>query len=260
MLERYLIPYLRGGDTTVIDSQNIHVFGKGEGTVAEEIAEYVNGSNPTVATYAKEGEMYIRVTAKGETKAAAEALRQPVVEQLCAMLGDVVYTTQYDSLEETVLHLLLEQGKTIATAESCTGGLVAKRITDLPGSSAVFEMGAVTYSNRIKTLLIDVPEALLSQYGAVSEQVAKAMAEGVQKKSGADLGIGITGIAGPGGGSDEKPVGLVYVALSDGNETWVKKLTGGGVQRKRSFYRHRAASTALDMARRYLTGKSVVSS
>ena len=154
--------------------------------------------------------------------------------------------------------MLQEQGKTIATAESCTGGLIAKRITDLPGSSAVFEMGAVTYSNRIKTLLIDVPEELLNTYGAVSEQVARAMAEGVQRRSGSHLGIGVTGIAGPDGGSKEKPVGLVYVSLSDGTQTWVKRLEPFPVPRHRSFYRWRAASEALNMARRYLTGLSVL--
>ncbi|MDD5952769.1 MAG: competence/damage-inducible protein A [Oscillospiraceae bacterium] len=258
MLENYLIPYLRGDDKTVILSRNIHVFGKGEGTVAQEIASFVNGENPTVATYAKEGEMYIRVTARAHTKEAAEALCAPVVKALCGIVGDYVYTTEYDSLAETVLHLLMDQGKTISTAESCTGGLIAKRITDLPGSSAVFEMGAVTYSNRIKTLLVDVPEDLLRQHGAVSEEVAAAMAQGVQKRSGSTLGVGVTGIAGPGGGSEEKPVGLVYVALSDGKETWVKGLKPSPVPRKRSFYRNRAASAALDMARRYLTGLPIV--
>lgn len=253
MLEKHLIPYLRGDDTTVIHSRNIRVFGKGEGQVAEEIAAYVQGSNPTAATYAGNGEMYVRVTAKADTQAEAEALCRPVIDGICAIVGDCVYTTEYNSLEETVLHLLLEQGKTAATAESCTGGLVAKRITDLPGSSSVFEMGAVTYSNRIKKQLLGVPEQLLAQYGAVSEQVAKAMAEGVVRVSGSDLGIGITGIAGPGGGSAEKPVGLVYVSLSDGSNTWVKKLTGAPVPRSRDYYRCRAASTALDMLRRYLT-------
>ena len=120
-------------------------------------------------------------------------------------------------------------------------------------------MGAVTYSNRIKTQLLGVPEELLAQYGAVSEQVAKAMAEGVVRVSGSDLGVGITGIAGPGGGSAEKPVGLVYVSLSDGKQTWVKKLTGAPVPRSRDFYRNRAASTALDMIRRYLTGLPILS-
>lgn len=257
MLENYLIPYLRGDDTTVIYSRNVHVFGKGEGTVAQMLGSLVDGANPTAATYAKDGEMYVRVTAKADSQAEAEALCQPVVDRICDIVGDCVYTTEYETLEETVLHLLRDQGKTIATAESCTGGLVAKRLTDLPGSSEVFEMGAVTYSNRIKTQLIAVPESMLAQHGAVSEQVARAMAEGVCRCAGSDLAVGITGIAGPGGGSGEKPVGLVYVALSDGEQTWVKRLEPSPVPRSRSFYRNRAASTALDMARRYLTGLPV---
>ena len=258
MLKNYLIPFLRGDDTDVIFSRNVRVFGKGEGAVAEAIDELVQGSNPTVATYAKDGEMYVRVTAKAPSREEAEDMCAPVVDRICRIVGDCVYTTTYDSLEETVFHQLLAQAKTVATAESCTGGLVAKRITDLPGSSAVFEMGAVTYSNRIKTKLLGVPEEMLREYGAVSEPVAKAMAEGVRDASGSTLGIGITGIAGPGGGTKEKPVGLVYVALSDGETTWVKKLNAAGVQRKRSYYRNRAASTALDMVRRYLQGLPVV--
>ncbi len=258
MLERYLIPYLRGDDDTVIYSRSVHVFGKGEGAVAQELGELVNGANPTVATYAKDGEMYVRVTAKADSQAAAQALCQPVVDKICAIVGDCAYTAEYGSLEETVLRLLQGQGKTIATAESCTGGLVAKRITDLPGSSEVFEMGAVTYSNRIKTMLLGVPEELLAKYGAVSEQVARAMAEGVRRAAGSDLGVGITGVAGPGGGSAEKPVGLVYVGLADGARTWVKRLEPSPVARSRGFYRNRAASTALDMARRCLAGLPIL--
>ena len=258
MLENYLIPFLRGDNTDVIFSRNVRIFGKGEGAVAEAIDELVHGSNPTVATYAKEGEMYVRVTAKAPSQEEAEGMCAPVVDRICRIVGDCVYTTAYESLEETVFHQLLAQAKTVATAESCTGGLLAKRITDLPGSSAVFEMGAVTYSNRIKTKLLGVPEEMLREYGAVSEQVAKAMAEGVREEAGSTLGVGITGIAGPGGGTKEKPVGLVYVALSDGETTWVKKLNAAGVQRRRSYYRNRAASTALDMVRRYLQGLPVV--
>lgn len=258
MLHQYLLPYLRGDDKTVIYSKNIHVFGRGEGDVAQALGDLLRGSNPSAATYAKSGEMYIRVTAKADTKEEAELLCQPLVDEICDRLGDVVYTTEYDSLEETVLHLLQEQNKTIATVESCTGGWIAKRITDLPGSSAVFELGAVTYSNRIKHELIYVPQELLDQYGAVSEQVARAMAEGVRKAANSHLAVSVTGIAGPGGGTKEKPVGLVYVALTDGEKTWVKKLEGAGVPRQRSYYRNRSASTALDMARRYLQGLPVV--
>ena len=181
----------------------------------------------------------------------------PVVEEICQILGDVVYGVDIANLEECVVQALQAKQMTLATAESCTGGLVAKRLTDISGSSAVFEMGAVTYSNRIKSLLIGVPEEMLKKYGAVSEPVARAMAEGVRAKAGSSLGVGITGIAGPGGGSQEKPVGLVYLALSDGQQTWVRKMPGGGRIRTREYYRCRAASTALDMVRRYLHGLPV---
>ena len=257
MLHRYLIPYLQQDSTTVIHSHNIRVFGKGEGAVAQEIASFTQGSNPTAATYAADGEMFIRVTAKAESQEQAKKLCAPVVEEICQILGDVVYGVDIANLEECVVQALQAKQMTLATAESCTGGLVAKRLTDISGSSAVFEMGAVTYSNRIKSLLIGVPEEMLKKYGAVSEPVARAMAEGVRAKAGSSLGVGITGIAGPGGGSQEKPVGLVYLALSDGQQTWVRKMPGGGRIRTREYYRCRAASTALDMVRRYLHGLPV---
>lgn len=257
MLHSYLIPYLQSTQSERIHSHKIRVFGKGEGAVAKEIDAFTQNANPSAATYASEGEMYVRVTAKAESEEQAESLCRPVVEQICECLGDFVYGVDVDSLEQCVVDALRSQNRTIATAESCTGGLLAKRLTDIPGSSAVFEMGAVTYSNRIKSLLIEVPEEMLAKYGAVSEPVVRAMAQGVRAKAGSDLGVGITGIAGPDGGSEEKPVGLVYLALSDGKQTWVRKMSGGGMVRSREYYRWRAASTALDMVRRYLHGLPV---
>ena len=255
MLYRYAVPFLQQAEQSAIYSDHIHVFGKGEGAVAEEIAAYLDGANPTAATYAKDGEMFVRVTAKAKTKQEAEALCRPVTKEIVAILGDVVYGVNTDSLEQTVVNALKSRGETVAAAESCTGGLVSKRLTDIAGASAVFEMGACTYSNRIKHKLLHVPQELLEQYGAVSEQVAKAMAQGVRKTAGSTYGIGITGIAGPGGGTAEKPVGLVYIGFTNGTETWVKKL--GGVQtaeRSREYYRMISASAALNMLRRYLQG------
>ena len=259
MLHNYAVPFLQDIEQSAIYSDNIHVFGKGEGAVAEEIAAYIDGQNPTVATYAKDGEMFVRVTAKAGTKEEAALLCEPVTKEIVAILGDVVYGVNVDSLEQTVVNRLLSRGETVATAESCTGGLVSKRLTDIAGVSEVFEMGACTYSNRIKHLLIDVPNDMLAEYGAVSEQVAKAMAEGVCKTAGSTYGIGITGIAGPGGGTEEKPVGLVYIGLTDGTKTWVKKLGGTKtVERSRDYYRTLSASTALNMLRRYLQGLNPV--
>ena len=169
-----------------------------------------------------------------------------------------MYSVDIESLEELVVKLLREQGKTLATAESCTGGLLAKRITDIPGSSAVFHMGCVTYANEAKEALLFVPHEVLEAYGAVSEETARAMAEGIVKRSGSDLGIGITGIAGPDGGTAEKPVGLIYIALSNGSDTWVAKRAPIGRTKSREWHRHCAASQALDMARRYLSGLPVL--
>lgn len=254
MLHNYGIPYLMKRQNASIFSMNVHVFGKGEGAVAEMLSDMTDGANPTVATYAKDGEMYVRVTAKANSEKEAEEMCRPVAEQIRERIGDCAYSINIESLEELAVKLLGEKQLKVATAESCTGGLLAKRITDIPGSSSVFEMGAVTYANRIKTLLLDVPEEMLAQHGAVSEPVAAAMAEGIRRKSGSDIGIGITGIAGPDGGTEEKPVGLIYVGLSDKDGTVVRKVKVFSHRRPREYYRNTAASFALDMVRRRLEG------
>lgn len=168
-------------------------------------------------------------------------------------LDDLIYSTQGESLEEIVLLYLGMKGATLAVAESCTGGLVAERLTRIPGSSRAFLGGAVTYSNELKTLFAGVDKTLLEQYGAVSPQVAKAMAEGIRKKTGATIGVGITGIAGPGGGTEEKPVGLVYIAVSEGKETEVlQKNFSFSTQDTRERVRTLSAQAALDLVRRRL--------
>lgn len=257
MLRERAVPYLARFSKSVIASHSVHVYGRGEAAVALLVDDLTQNANPTVAPYAKEGEMFVRVTAKAATKAEADALCAPVVEEIRHRVGNFVYSVDIDTLEETVVRELIRQGKTLATAESCTGGLLAKRLTDVPGSSAAFEMGCVTYANRVKEMLLGVPHETLETYGAVSEQTARAMAEGVLRKSGADLGIGITGIAGPDGGTPEKPVGTVYIALSDGNRTWVAKKSPFGRTKSREWHRHTASSKALDMVRRYLAGLPV---
>lgn len=254
MLKNYAVPYLTKDGSAVIASKIVRVFGLGEGYVAELIPDLTDGTNPTAATYAKDGEMFVRVTARAESESRAAEMCEPVVEELKKRLGDYIYGIDVESLEEAVVKELKKQRMTLATAESCTGGLLAKRLTDNPGASEVFHMGVVTYANEIKTLLLDVPEETLKQYGAVSEQTARAMAEGVRKKSGSDFGVGITGIAGPDGGTPEKPVGLVFIALSDKEHTWVRKMPGTGTAKGRSYVRTLAASNALDMVRRRLNG------
>lgn len=258
MLEHYAVPYLKRGQESVIVSHNVHIFGRGEAPVALMMDDMMDGENPTLAPYAKEGECFLRVTAKAASEAEADKLCQPMIDEIKRRLGDFVYSVDVESLEELVVQLLNEQGKTLATAESCTGGLLSKRITDIPGSSAVFHMGCVTYANKAKEALLHVPHETLAAHGAVSEETARAMAEGIVRRAGSDLGVGITGIAGPDGGTDEKPVGLIYIALSDGKQTWVAKRAPIGRTKSRAWHRHCAASQALDMVRRYLCGLPVL--
>ena len=258
MLKNYAVPYLKQGQESVIVSHNVHIYGKGEAPVAQIMDDKMDGENPTLAPYAKEGECLLRVTAKAKDEKAADEMCQPLIEEIKRRLGDYVYSVDVESLEELVVAELKKAGKTLATAESCTGGLLSKRITDIPGSSEVFHMGCVTYANEAKEALLFVPHEILERHGAVSEETAKAMAEGIVQRSGSSIGVGITGIAGPDGGTAEKPVGLIYIALSDGENTWVTKRSPIGRTKSREWHRHCAASQALDMVRRYLTGLPVI--
>ncbi|MBQ3573182.1 MAG: nicotinamide-nucleotide amidohydrolase family protein, partial [Clostridia bacterium] len=202
--------------------------------------------------YAKTGEMELRLTARADDGETAEKILEPLKEEVLDILGDFVYAEGEDnSLQNTVVELLRKSGKTVATAESCTGGLVAKRITEIPGSSECFECGFVTYSNEQKTERLGVNKATLDKYGAVSPEVAFEMCKGARDKAGADIGIGITGIAGPGGGTDEKPVGLVYIGIctEDVHATVKLNLTGG-----RGMVRERTSLYALDLIRRSVLG------
>lgn len=258
MLKNYAVPYLKQGQEFTIVSHNVHIYGRGEAPVAQMMDDLMDGENPTLAPYANEGECYLRVTAKAHSHEEADWLCQPLIDEIKKRLGNFVYSVDVDSLEELVVKELSAQGKTLATAESCTGGLLAKRLTDVSGSSAAFHMGVVTYANAAKEKLLGVPHETLEAHGAVSPETARAMAEGIVRASGSDLGIGITGIAGPEGGTPEKPVGLIYIALSDGRETWVAKRAPIGRTKSREWHRHCAASQALDMVRRYLAGLPVV--
>lgn len=254
MFTNYGLPYLASGEKGVIVSRNIHVYGRGEAPVAEMLDYMMNYENPTVAPYANEGEMYVRVTAKAQSTKEADELCAPIISEIKEKIGEFVYSVDVESLEELVVKELKEKGMTIATAESCTGGLLSKRLTDVSGSSQVFETGIVSYANSTKMKLLGVPKQVLEKHGAVSEECAAAMAQGVQRLAGSTIGIGITGIAGPGGGTDEKPVGLIYIALSDGKDTWVTSRKPFGRLKVREWHRYVAASHALDMARRYMEG------
>ena len=202
---------------------------------------------------AKLNECMVRATAKAETREASEALLKPLVAQVLETLGDVVYGVDVESLEQVVSAALLERGLTLSAAESCTGGLIAKRMTDLPGASKVFRGGVVSYTNGVKSGILGVPEALLEEQGAVSEPVARAMAEGCRRVCGSDLAVSVTGVAGPESDDRGNEVGTVYIALASDQGTICRKLSCGK-GRGRERVRSAAAQNAFDMLRRTLLG------
>ncbi len=251
MFTNYVRPYLMKLTNETIVSHNIHVFGEMESKIEEKISQFTKLSNPTTAPYAKEGEVSLRVTAKAENAFVADNLCTPVINAIKQILGDCVYGVDCEGLQHVVVEKLKEKNLKIATAESCTAGLLSSMITEVPGSSAVFDFGVSAYANRIKTEALGVPEEIIEKYGAVSEHTAAYMAMGVRKLANADLGIGITGVAGP-GASEHKPVGLVYIALADRENVWIRRTTLGHGSDEREKVRRNSAKMALDLARRYL--------
>lgn len=247
------MPYLAKLCGGTIVSHNLHIFGMGESEMEAKLFDLMEeGANPTLAPYAKENECLVRVTARAETAQEAEALIAPMLDKVRARLGDVVYSLDVPSLEQVVADGFLAKNLTLSVAESCTGGLLSKRVTDIPGASGFYKGGVCSYCNEIKVKLLGVKEETLASYTAVSEQTAREMAEGVRRVFDTDYGVGITGFAGPGGGSDEIPEGTVFVAVSSASGTVVRALTSG---LGRSRVRNGAASNALDMLRRELLEK-----
>lgn len=259
MLIESVRPYLESRADSVIRSKVLRVFGVGESDAEERVGDIIkNQTNPTIAPYAKTGEVEFRLTAKADKAETAEKLLVPLEEQVRGILGDFIYAEGEDaSLQKTVVELLIENKKTVALAESCTGGLVAKKITDVSGASECFECGFVTYSNEQKEKLLGVKRETLEKYGAVSSQTALEMCKGAKERGGADIGIGITGIAGPGGGTEEKPVGLVYIGICTDELCGVHRLNLAG---RRDMVRERTSLYALDLVRRSLLGILKVSS
>jgi len=244
-------PYLAGFSKDMLYSRVIKIFGMGEAAVEEIFGEEMKtAQNPTMAPYAKQGETTLRVTAKCHEENEGKQLVEAKMAQIVERLGDVVYSTNDETLPQTVVKLLTEKKKAIALAESCTGGLVATSITDVPGASAVFAEGYVTYSNEAKMKNLGVAEDTLKAHGAVSEQTAGEMAKGLKVRSGADIAVSITGIAGPDGATSEKPLGLVYVGISAGEKTYVKELHLFGT---RENVRYTAMLNACDLVRRVLS-------
>lgn len=248
------IPFLKQFADGTIVSRTLKVYGLGESTVEDMLREEMNAlENPTLAPYAKTGEVELRITAKADTEEEARALIVPVEEKVRGILGDRIYGADVNSLEEVCFSLLQEARLTVGFAESCTGGLMAKRLTDLPGSSHVFQGGVVCYTNGVKETLLGVPHDLLEAYGAVSAPVAQAMAQGTRERLNCDVAVAVTGVAGPDPDDRGNPVGRVYLALASSAGCVVKKLEAGNVTRDR--VRTQASNYGLDLIRRYLTGK-----
>ena len=254
MFHHRAVPYLQVLSEGVIASHTLKLFGIGESAVEAQLRDQMNAmTNPTLAPYAKEGECELRVTAKAPSDREAQALLKPTVEQVKALFGDKVYGVDVSSLEEVVEGLLKEKGLTIGVAESCTGGLMAKRLTDLPGASQVFKGGVVSYTNEVKANVLGVSPELLEEHGAVSAPVAQAMAEGARKALGCDIALSATGVAGPGSDDRGNEVGTMFVAIATAEGSYVRPLKLGN-RPVRARLRTQTAHHAFDLARRYLSG------
>ena len=258
MFHRSLLPYLavKYGVSAVIFSRVLHTFGIGESMLETKLDDLVLAQkNPTLAFLVRPTGVIIRITAKAESAAAAEKLIAPMEKEIRARIGDFVYGVDDEKLEEIVGRMLLERRLAVATAESCTGGLVASRLTDVAGSSEYVKGGVVSYTDEVKAEILGVSKDLLESYGAVSEPVARAMAEGVRHKLGAEVAVSTTGLAGPGGGTEEMPVGTVFIAVSGNDGTIVERHRFPGTRGQVKF---RASQAALALLRRYINqGKAL---
>lgn len=241
-------PYLRSLMPGTIYSRTVKICGIGESRAESMIEDLIDAqTNPTIATYAKTGEVHIRVSASAEDEQAAKKLVKPVVKQLKERFGEYIYTTEEDvSLEKAVVDLLIGNDLTVSTVESCTGGLLAGRLVNVPGVSDVFKSGFVTYSNKAKRRLAGVKKSTLDKYGAVSKQTAAEMVKGIAALSKCDVAVATTGIAGPDGGTDEKPVGLVYIACNVCGNVTVKERQFNGTRQK---IRDNTVTAALNLMR-----------
>jgi nicotinamide-nucleotide amidase len=251
MFDTHVLPKLseRAGGVRVA-RRVLRVAGLGESAVDERIAPvYTQYKNPQTTILFTNTDIEIHLTAQGKTEQEAELLLDGLSGQLEERLGDSVFAFRGETMEEVVGLRLAVSGFNIAVAESCTGGLIAHRLTEVPGSSSYFMEGVVTYSNEAKTRLLGVPEELIERHGAVSAEVAEAMAEGVKHRAATDFGLAVTGVAGPGGGTSDKPVGLVYVSLADDAHTEHRRIMLPG---DRHLIRWRASQAALDLLRRRL--------
>ena len=256
MFRHYAVPYLKKLSDEVIVSHSLQIFGIGESAVDDLFADEMNRmTNPTMAPYAKECDCLLQITAKAGSEAEAEAMIAPVAAHVREKLGELIYGEDIECLEEAVMALLQEKKLSFAAAESCTGGDIARRFTELPGASAFFKGGVVSYNNEVKTALLGVDAQLLEEKTAVCREVAAAMAEGVRARLGTDLAVSVTGLAGPDGDGVHE-VGTVFIGLAAPDGTWVRE-THMGTFRTRSFIRRMAGNHAFDMMRRWMCGLNV---
>ncbi len=256
MFRECALPYLRALSDERIVSHTVRIFGLGESAVDSLFAdEMARMENPSMAPYAKECDCLLRVTAKAGTEAEAEAMIAPVMARVRERLGDYVYGEDIECLEEAVMALLQQRPLTFAAAESCTGGDIARRFTELPGASAFFKGGVVSYVNEVKESMLGVDARVLEEKTAVSREVAAAMAEGVRARLRSDLAVSVTGLAGPDGDGVHE-VGTVFIGLAAPEGTWVREIHTGA-KRTRSFIRRMAGNHAFDMLRRYLSGQKI---
>lgn len=252
MMEGHVIPLLTerlGGTRQYLVTRVVRFIGIGESALEEHVQDLIHSTNPSLAPLAHTGEVHLRIGAKGENREAAEALIQPVEAELRRRLGKFIYGVDKTTLEAAVVQLLRERGRTVACAESCTGGGLGARLTSVPGSSAAFQGGVISYSNEAKTALLGVPRDLLETHGAVSAPVAEAMARGARERLGADYALSITGVAGPDGGTSEKPVGLVYIGVATPERVFATENHFIGI---REDVRRRSTQVALQLLREQL--------
>ncbi|MBU3197642.1 competence/damage-inducible protein A [Clostridium algidicarnis] len=247
MFKESVVPYLRNTTDSTLYSKVLRLFGIGESTMEDEIKDILESqTNPTVAPYAKELDLILRITSKAKNEEEAKKLIEPLEKQIRQRLPQYIYGENDDTLESVVGEKLIKENLTISSAESCTGGMLSARLINVPSISKVFIEGAVTYSNQAKVSRLSVKKETLEKYGAVSKETAIEMAEGIAKTANTDIGISTTGIAGPDGGTNEKPVGLVYIGLYIKGNTLVKELN---IKGNREKIRTRATIEALNFLR-----------
>ena len=244
MFDNYVKPFLLKDNKNILKSKVLRIIGMGESKIENDLLDLIDKQiNPTIATYAKDGECTVRITAKGKNEKEVESLIAPISNEIKSRFKEKVYGEDDTAIEDEVAKILVDNNLTIAVAESCTGGMVAADLINYPGISSVFMEGCVTYSNEAKMMTLNVKKETLNTVGAVSEQCAKEMSEGVAARHNTNIGLSTTGIAGPEGGSEDKPVGLVYMGITINNKTIVKKYIFNG---NRQQIRSRACKTLLN--------------